>query len=294
MMQCECCGAEFEVKQKTQRFCSASCRRKGERVRAKDRGYKRSPDKPRYAFVCKHCGKEYQTAYADRNTYCSRECSFNDKERRCACGASLRESWSKQCDVCLKIHVCNSICIVCGIDFYSRQAGCRYCSDECVKEGERRRAHDVSKQEFYARVTPKKCKECSCVFIPEYGTKRRVYCSAKCLKKAMGRLKPRNHQQRAKKYGVEYRYFSDMTILKRDGWQCYICGCSTPKELRGTYENNAPEIDHIIPLSKGGSHTKDNVRCCCRACNLAKTNMTLEETRRLKMFKWRQQRLRLW
>jgi 5-methylcytosine-specific restriction endonuclease McrA len=31
-----------------------------------------------------------------------------------------------------------------------------------------------------------------------------------------------------------------------------------------------PELEHVIPLSKGGTHTKDNVRCSCRACNLNK------------------------
>jgi len=31
-------------------------------------------------------------------------------------------------------------------------------------------------------------------------------------------------------------------------------------------------LDHIIPLSKGGTHTKDNVCYCCAECNLKKNN----------------------
>lgn len=50
-------------------------------------------------------------------------------------------------------------------------------------------------------------------------------------------------------------------------WSCYICGKKTPKSLRGTLDNRAPELDHVIPLSKGGTHTMDNVACCCRKCN---------------------------
>lgn len=38
----------------------------------------------------------------------------------------------------------------------------------------------------------------------------------------------------------------------------------------GSTESNAPELEHVIPLSKGGTHTRANVRCSCRACNLNK------------------------
>ena len=49
-----------------------------------------------------------------------------------------------------------------------------------------------------------------------------------------------------------------------------ICGEDAPRELRGTMRWNAPELDHIIPLSAGGSHTYDNVACAHRSCNLDK------------------------
>lgn len=32
----------------------------------------------------------------------------------------------------------------------------------------------------------------------------------------------------------------------------------------------APELDHIIPLAKGGPHTKANTARACRGCSLAK------------------------
>jgi 5-methylcytosine-specific restriction endonuclease McrA len=31
----------------------------------------------------------------------------------------------------------------------------------------------------------------------------------------------------------------------------------------------APTLDHIVPLSKGGSHTYDNLQCACFRCNCA-------------------------
>jgi HNH endonuclease len=64
--------------------------------------------------------------------------------------------------------------------------------------------------------------------------------------------------------------FDDIEILERDRWRCYICGANTPKYLRGSYEPNAPEVDHVVAIANGGAHARWNVRCACRACNGAK------------------------
>lgn len=37
------------------------------------------------------------------------------------------------------------------------------------------------------------------------------------------------------------------------------------------------QLDHVIPLSKGGSHTMDNFAISCKSCNCSKGNKTLEE-----------------
>lgn len=42
-------------------------------------------------------------------------------------------------------------------------------------------------------------------------------------------------------------------------------------------EMNKLSIDHIIPLSKGGTHTEDNIELVCLPCNLRKGNKTKEE-----------------
>jgi hypothetical protein len=53
-------------------------------------------------------------------------------------------------------------------------------------------------------------------------------------------------------------------ILKVHGHTCAECGC----DLR----NSGHHIDHIVPFSKGGLTTKDNLQALCPRCNLVKGN----------------------
>lgn len=59
-------------------------------------------------------------------------------------------------------------------------------------------------------------------------------------------------------------------VFERDKWRCHICGIRTPKAKRGTYADDAPELEHIVSLSCGGTHTWGNVACSCRKCNRVK------------------------
>jgi len=85
-------------------------------------------------------------------------------------------------------------------------------------------------------------------------------------------------QSRAKKHGAERRYFDVAQVLARDRWTCQLCGAKTPERLRGTTDRFAPEIDHIVPISKGGGHTKENTQCACRQCNSTKGSKPLGQT----------------
>lgn len=60
-------------------------------------------------------------------------------------------------------------------------------------------------------------------------------------------------------------------VFERDGFTCLLCfgllDMSAPK-----CTPFAPTIDHIIPLSKGGHHTYENVQAAHFRCNTAKGN----------------------
>jgi 5-methylcytosine-specific restriction endonuclease McrA len=55
-------------------------------------------------------------------------------------------------------------------------------------------------------------------------------------------------------------------ILRRDRHSCQYCG--TNKDLT---------LDHVIPRSRGGRHSWDNVVTACSKCNSRKSNRTLFE-----------------
>lgn len=54
-------------------------------------------------------------------------------------------------------------------------------------------------------------------------------------------------------------------ILKRDGYRCQICGSTAQDGVK-------LHIDHIVPVSKGGHTTPDNLRVLCDRCNLGKSD----------------------
>jgi 5-methylcytosine-specific restriction endonuclease McrA len=58
-------------------------------------------------------------------------------------------------------------------------------------------------------------------------------------------------------------------IIERDKSTCYLCGKRVEKKVL--------QIDHVLPLAKGGPHTYDNLRVACALCNCRKSDLTLEE-----------------
>lgn len=58
-------------------------------------------------------------------------------------------------------------------------------------------------------------------------------------------------------------------VFKRDLFTCQYCGLKAPDIIL--------EIDHIIPVSKGGDNSIENLVTACRQCNGGKSNKKLSE-----------------
>lgn len=54
-------------------------------------------------------------------------------------------------------------------------------------------------------------------------------------------------------------------VFARDGHRCQYCGAA------------AENIDHVVPRSRGGTHTWENVVASCRSCNARKEDRTPHE-----------------
>lgn len=60
-----------------------------------------------------------------------------------------------------------------------------------------------------------------------------------------------------------------MAVMGRDEHVCVYCGT--------TEEESKLQIDHAIPVSKGGRSNFENLVTCCQHCNYWKGNRTVEE-----------------
>ena len=68
-------------------------------------------------------------------------------------------------------------------------------------------------------------------------------------------------------------------VVKKNKGICQICG--KPIDWNdienGHIKRNYPTVDHIIPFSKGGTHTWDNVQLAHMSCNAGKCDRTSED-----------------
>ncbi len=79
---------------------------------------------------------------------------------------------------------------------------------------------------------------------------------------------------RARKRGNGTAPYRDMNIFERDGWRCHLCGQpidpNTPRNDR-----RGASIDHLVPISKGGPDTPENVAAAHLICNQRRNNQPL-------------------
>lgn len=114
------------------------------------------------------------------------------------------------------------------------------------------------------------CQECSKPF--ETTQVQKIYCSRKCKCGTVRELRRKadaRRKRRAQKRGVAYEIINHIEVFERDQWQCQICKQPVRRDrMHGLPDS--PELDHIVPLSRGGSHIGSNVQLACHDCNQRK------------------------
>lgn len=229
------CGETFDAALfKAQRYCSQAC----------------------YALIartlpvreCPACGGTFRPGKATQ-TCCKPACYQVMRVRKFAAARDARIAEQKARPP--KLFDCQ--CRHCGTSFPSTSPHHAFCSPEC--------------RAYKPPLPAIRCKGCGNPFVPK--TPNVKYCDPTCSRKRHRRISRAVDKARKRAIPTEER-FDPIEVLERDGWVCQHCGRPTPKELRGKMVDNAPELDHKIPLTAGGKHTRANTQCLCRRCNAAK------------------------
>lgn len=131
----------------------------------------------------------------------------------------------------------------------------------------------------YTERNPEKRKETSANYYKE--NKQKISESTKRSRKNNPELYAelgRKHAnlRRARKLGNGAEPYTEKEMLKQYGTDCHLCGIpidftASRQTGRGSWEMGL-QIDHLIPLSKGGPDTLENIRPSHGMCNLKKNN----------------------
>lgn len=127
-------------------------------------------------------------------------------------------------------------------------------------------------------------KERACAWCSEpFLTRRKSssFCGERCMVLAERRVNRddyarRNAAARARRRGVRVERFDNIEVFERDGWICYLCGFPTDRSAAWP-DLAMPSLDHVIPIAKGGEHSRANTKCAHLGCNLRKGVRLLTE-----------------
>jgi 5-methylcytosine-specific restriction endonuclease McrA len=186
-------------------------------------------------------------------------------------------------------------CLHCGVSAASRKGGTQYCSDKCRSDAGA--LSDSLKRA--ARRTPVQCRICGVSFVPkvkgqsptcespvcwEENNKRKRQAAAsayyyrnpgKCRNAARawfnsnpGKTANYQHQRRSRMAGNKSGTISKREIKRLLESPCLACGAT-----------GSSTVEHLIPVSRGGSHTIGNLAPLCGPCNSSKGPRTWMEWR---------------
>lgn len=255
---CRHCANEFSPKSRISVYCSDQCRHASLLSRARGKRTNQPRHKSGHCFGCGSPFSRTTLSHDDNAKYCSHPCFFDAQSRVAVERSALARIGKRPLPVRpYRRAVVDEIAALVRIAKRKeraplRRSACRDCDTFLIT----------------GRHKSKRCLACS---VARRSSSRAAY-RAKYRKteafKAIRRIG--KAKRRAVERGAKAERIDPIAVFRRDKWRCKLCGCKTPASLRGTYEPNAPELDHVQSLADGGEHTWVNVQCACRACNLEK------------------------
>lgn len=134
-------------------------------------------------------------------------------------------------------------------------------------------AHATPEQRHPSVAVP--CTVCGATVRRGQPHRRRPTCSVECRTALTGGTIGGGYdwgadaEARARRAGCRVvESFDRLEIFERDKWACALCGaaCREPNP----HDPASATVDHIVPLSLGGEHSRANAQTACLSCNSAK------------------------
>ena len=213
--------------------------------------------------ACSECGIEIRQVGAGRpRTTCSTKCK---RRRDGKAVAAKRPRFDRACEICQTQFTTGK----------KTQVTCsRPCSYERIKRlsTQRWQEEKLSKPAFKVET----CKWCNEEMQIPSDFKGVIKYHAECKKPArQSQYRIKSVRRQGVKKGAT---ISHDQVAERDGYKCYLCNELVDMSLSRTSRFGAT-LDHVMPLSKGGQDTMDNVKLTHWICNILKSDKTLEEYR---------------
>ncbi len=263
---CKNCGKEFLPTRHTswQIFCCKKCTHQFRYFNPKG-----------LEHTCSHCGVTFIPKRKNRITFCSTDCRIDSQKNERQKRLKIKEIEKALIEIKKLSEL--KVCKYCGKEFNSTNHSRKYCSDSCIKAINREKERDRSKLIHDKTAKYLKCKECGKEFKPEYPSKRRIFCSKECCRKYGNKISKKTEAGRARKAKERFdrrtsfeKVISEkiipIKVYESHNWVCGICGRKINPKLIHPHLKSA-SLDHIIPISKGGSHTYDNLQPAHLICN---------------------------
>lgn len=250
--ECQGCGQSFQGG-KARKYCTREC---GSRCRSAER-YKRE-----FALGIAQEKARKRNKYADIFEYTARisrpSCSIESCERKHLAKGLCRNHYKAEFGK--PEAKFDRVCENCGIEYQAGRAAhptaCRSCQARYPHLQRRRKAKSTKGSG--------RCRDCEATI-----DRQHIICDACSLSIDRSRRQASQHKRRASLRSAEYESFDIRSIYERDGWVCGLCGEGISQD-RQYPDPLSVSLDHIIPISRGGSHTKENVQAAHLVCNIKK------------------------
>ena len=156
-------------------------------------------------------------------------------------------------------------CEFCGERFDAPMHKSKFCSRRCK---DRAKSARLKAQRLASKETRQ------CVFCKEAMPKEsridKKFCSDECQRKARFNTSRAQRRMRIPVGGTE-QTVSRLAIYERDNWTCLLCGEPVDRDRRHP-DPMCASLDHVVPVSMGGTNDAENFQTSHLVCNLRAGN----------------------